>query len=252
MTEEDGQKTASLIEHLEEFRTRILRSLYAVAILFPLCWPISGYSLEWMRRTFCPDPSVKLYFSAPLELFVLRMKVSAALGILIAIPYISWQIWSFVAPALYKNERKAALAIVLSSTFFFLAGAAFALFGIFPMLMKYSYSLGGPDIQPLYNAGSFIGTAALLMLAFGLCFQLPLAVVILVRNGIVEVSTMRSARAYIVVGIFVVAGVVTPPDMVSMLALALPTVALFELGVLFASWTSKKKPEEVDVDADVK
>jgi len=239
--EEERQKTAPILEHLEEFRSRLLRCLYAVAILFPLSWPVSGYVLEWMKRGFCPDPAMKLYYSTPLELFVLRMKISMALGVLIAIPYIAWQIWSFAAPALYKGERKAALLVVSSSTIFFLAGAAFALFGIFPALMRYSASLGGPDIQPLYNASAFIGTAALLMLAFGLCFQLPLAVIILVRTGIVSPETLRAGRAYIIIGIFVVAGVVTPPDMISMLALALPTVALFELSLLFASWTSKRR-----------
>ena len=248
--EEKPQRTASLIEHLEELRTRIIRSLFAVAVLFPLSWPLSGYALNWMRRAFLPDPSVKLYFSAPMELFMLRMKLSAAIGILIAIPYIAWQVWGFVAPALYKKERGVALSVVFSSTVFFLIGAAFALFGIFPMLMKYSYAMGGVDIQPLYNAGSFVGTAALLMLAFGLCFQLPLAVILLVRGGIVKVETVRAARAYIVVGIFVVAGVVTPPDMVSMLALAIPTVALFELSVLFASWTACKKEPADEPEAN--
>jgi sec-independent protein translocase protein TatC len=238
--EEEKQRTATIIEHLEELRTRLIRSLFAVAILFPASWPLSHYVLSWMRAAFIPDPSVKLYYMAPMELFMLRMKISAALGVLIAIPYIAWQVWSFVAPALYKKERKVAFSFVFSSSFLFLLGAAFALFGIFPMLMKYSFSMGGPDIQPLYSASSFIGTAALLMLAFGLSFQLPLAVVLLVRSGLVSVETVRGARAYIVVGIFVVAGVITPPDMVSMLALALPTCGLFELSLLFASWSAKR------------
>lgn len=246
---EETHRTASLIEHLEELRTRLIRCLFAVAILFPLSWPVSGYALQWMRRAFLPDPSLKLYFSAPMELFILRMKLSMALGVLIAIPYIAWQIWGFVAPALYKKERGVALAVAFSSTVFFLLGAAFALFGIFPMLVKYSLAMGGPDIQPLYNAGSFIGTAALLMLAFGLCFQLPLAVVILVKGGIVKVETIRAARAYVIIGIFVVAGVVTPPDMISMLALALPTAGLFELSLLFAAWTAPKTELEDEPDA---
>ncbi len=244
MPEEPPQLVAPIIAHLEELRTRLLRSIFAVAMLFPLCWPLSGIVIDWMKRAFLPDPSMKLYFSAPLELFMLRMKVSAALAALVAIPFIAWQIWAFVAPGLYKKERMAVLPLTFSSAFFFLAGAAFALFGVFPMLMRYSAALGGSEIQPLYNAGAFIGTAALLALAFGLCFQLPLVVVILVRYGIVSLETMRSARAYIVIGIFVVAGVITPPDMVSMLALALPTVGLFEVALLFAAWTAKKVDTE--------
>jgi len=243
MPEEEEVKTATLIEHLEELRLRILRSLFAVAILFPASWPLSQLVIEWMKRAFCPDPSLKLYYTAPMELFFLRMKVSMAIGVLVAIPYIAWQIWGFVGPALYKKERNCAFGLALSSSFFFVAGAAFALFGIFPMMMKYSFSMGSPDIQPLYGATPFIGTAALLMLAFGFCFQLPLVVFILVRMGIVELESMRSARSYIVLGIFVVAGVITPPDMISMLALALPTVGLFELSLLVASWAGKRKPE---------
>ncbi len=237
----EEEKTATLIEHLEELRLRLIRSLVAVAILMPAAWPVSQIAIEWMKRSFFPSPDLKLYFSAPMELFFLRMKVSVALGVVVAIPYIAWQIWGFVAPALYKKERGTALALALSSSFFFILGASFALFGIFPMLMKYSFAMSSPDIQPLYGATPFIGTAAMLMLAFGFCFQLPLAVFILVRSGIVELESMRSARSYVIVGIFIVAGVITPPDMISMLALALPTVGLFELSLIAASWAGKRK-----------
>ena len=123
--EVEEEKTGTLIEHLEELRLRIIRSLFAVAILFPASWPLSQIVIEWLKRSFFPDPSLKLYYTAPMELFFLRMKVSAAIGVIVAIPYIAWQVWGFVAPALFKKERNCVLALALSSSFFFFAGAAF-------------------------------------------------------------------------------------------------------------------------------
>lgn len=242
----DDGKSATLIEHLEELRIRLLKCIILLALLFPAAWPLSQVSIEWMKRSLCPAQLEGLYYMAPMELFFLRIKVSAAMALFAAIPLIAWQAWAFVSPALFKGERRAVLLLTLSSAFFFVAGALFALFAIFPILMRYSVEMGSPEIRPMMNVSSFVEMSGLLMLGFGICFQLPIAVFILVRTGVAGVAAFKAARPYVIVGIFIAAGILTPPDVVSQIAMALPTWALFEISLFLAAWAEWRESKKGD------
>lgn len=236
--------TTSILDHLEEMRRRILRSLAAVLIVSPGMWSFSAPLIDQFKIMFCPEEMTKLYFTAPMELFFLRLKLSLAMSILLCLPYLTWNLWSFVAPGLYRDEKRKLLVACVISTFLFLMGAAFALLLIFPLLMKYSMGMATEQVAPLLSVGSVFGMAILLMLGFGVSFQLPLLVWGLVKMNLVSLETIRKSRVYIVVAIFIVSAALTPPDVVSMFALAIPTLLLFEL-TLFLLGHGTKKAEQI-------
>jgi len=234
-------ENGSFLTHLEELRKRILISLGFVLILTPAAWFFSGDLITIFKNTFYPPELGKLYYFTPLELFFLRLKVSLFTALIAALPAVFWNLWVFIAPALRQKERVLLWIFTFGSTLLFLTGTAFALFAIFPLVMKYSAGMATPEIVPFFNIGSVIGIAVFLMLGFGISFQLPVLAAVLVKCDIVPLQTLKKARPYVIVLIFIAAAFLTPPDFISQLAMAIPAVALFELSLLFLSLSKKTK-----------
>ncbi|NLE53887.1 MAG: twin-arginine translocase subunit TatC [Lentisphaerae bacterium] len=222
----------SIIDHLEELRMRILKSLICVVLFFAPGYFLAQPSIEALKRYAAP-PGVMFYYLEPMALFFTRMKLGLVYACLFAFPVIAYQSWRFVAPGLFQKERYYITRLSGVSTLLFLVGVAFSLFGVFPALMRFAYGMSTADIAPMLQVGSVVNMATLLSLGFGIMFQLPIVVFFCVISGMISLDAMRKARPFIVLVIFVLAAVLTPPDIVSQLCMGLPTWLLFEIS-LFA------------------
>lgn len=238
----------TLISHLEALRKCLLRIFAAVALLFPVCFYLSPFVIERLVRWCCPPEIGPLHYFTPLEVFFVQLKLALILALAAAYPWNVLQIWNFLLPALYRKERRAlGLWIFMSSALFF-GGIAFCAGLILPMLMRFSGSFASPGLQPVLGLAGFLGLAGWLMLAFGIMFQAPTVVLILVRLGLISVDSLRKKRPYVMVAILVIAAVLTPPDVVSQILLAVPTWLLFELGLYAAGKMTPSDKEPGDPD----
>jgi sec-independent protein translocase protein TatC len=238
---EDAQET--FLSHLIELRDRLVRSLVAVGLAF---LPAFFYAADLydllaapMMRTL-PEGS-RMIATGVITPFFIPMKIALMAGFLCALPYILYQAWAFVAPGLYAHEKKLVLPLVVSSTFLFFLGMAFCYFFVFGTVFKFIATFApksisvAPDIEAYFNfvLGMFI--------AFGVTFEVPVIVVVLVMSGIISVEKLREIRSFVIVGAFIVAAVVTPPDVVSQLMLAIPLCLLYEVGIFVAQFVGKRK-----------
>ena len=206
-----------------------------VCLLIPAAWPLSQLLINWIVRTLCPPELGSLYYTAPMELFFLKLKFSAIIAICVAFPYIMHHLWSYISPGLFRREKRMIRGACGFSFVLFVSGAAIGVFAVFPILMRYSLSMQTTEIKPLINVSSCLGMAAWLMLGFGLCFQLPIVLVGMMRLGLVSVERLRRLRPYIVIGIFAVAAILTPPDIISQLAMGIPTWMLYEISLMIGA-----------------
>lgn len=248
MTDESNQNQAGegqpLIEHLIELRSRILKSLAAVVIVFiPLFYyanPIYSYISEPLRKYLPKDSTmIATQVAAP---FLAPFKLSMVLAIFIAIPYILHQIWSFVSPGLYSSERKIAVPLLFSSILLFYCGIAFAFYAVFPVIFSFFTSVAPAGVKVMTDINSYLDFVLKLFFAFGVVFEIPIAIILLVSSGITTVEALKKKRPYVIVGCFVVGMLLTPPDIFSQAMLALPMWALWETGIFFAKLI-KKTPE---------
>jgi len=241
MSEADSQET--FLSHLIELRERLVRSLVAVALC---CIPTFYFSAELYDLLAYPliqslPQGSRMIATGVITPFLIPMKISVMAGFLVALPYVLYQAWAFVAPGLYSHEKKLVLPLVVSSTTLFLTGMLFCYFIVFGKVFAFISSFApksisvAPDIEAYFNfvLGMFI--------AFGLAFEVPVVVVVLVMANLVTVEQLREWRGYVVVAIFVVAAIVTPPDVVSQIALALPMCLLYEVGIVFAQVITRRK-----------
>lgn len=239
---------ATVVDHLEEFRHRLICCITAICFLIVVTWPLSQLLIDWIVKTLCPPDLGPLYYTAPMELFFLKLKFSAIMAICIASPYIMYQLWSYVSPGLFRREKRMIREVCGFSFLLFLSGVAIGLFIIFPILMRYSLSMQTTEIKPLINVSSCLGMAAWLMLGFGICFQLPIVLIGMIRLELIGVERLRRLRPYIVIGIFLVAAILTPPDIISQLTMGIPTWILYEIsliiGTKFTTRTRKKNHNE--------
>ncbi|HEX4944140.1 MAG TPA: twin-arginine translocase subunit TatC [Usitatibacteraceae bacterium] len=245
---EDSQET--FLSHLFELRDRLVRSIVALGLVFiPTFFYASQlYDLLAMPMIRTLPEGSKMIATGVISPFFIPMKIALMVSFLIALPYILYQAWAFVAPGLYAHERKLVLPLVVSSTFLFFLGMAFCYFFVFGTVFAFIAQFApksitvAPDIEAYFNfvLGMFI--------AFGVTFEVPVVVVVLVMTGIISVEKLREIRSFVIVGAFVVAAVVTPPDVVSQLLLAIPLCLLYEVGIFVARFVEKRKPE-VDAGA---
>ena len=234
----------TFLSHLFELRDRLVRSLVALGLVF---LPTFFYASELydmlarpMMRTL-PEGS-KMIATGVITPFFIPMKIALMVSFLIALPYVLYQAWAFVAPGLYAHEKKLVLPLVVSSTFLFFLGMAFCYFFVFGTVFAFIANFApksimvAPDIEAYFNfvLGMFI--------AFGVTFEVPVVVVVLVMTGIISVEKLREIRSFVIVGAFIVAAVVTPPDVVSQLMLAIPLCLLYEVGIFAAQFVGKRKP----------
>ncbi len=241
---DNGQET--FLSHLFELRDRLVRSLVALALVF---LPTFFYASELydllakpMMRTL-PE-GAKMIATGVITPFFIPMKIALMVAFLIALPYLLYQAWAFVAPGLYAHEKKLVLPLVVSSTILFFLGMAFCYFFVFGTVFAFIAQFApksitvAPDIEAYFNfvLGMFI--------AFGVTFEVPVVVVVLVLTGIISVDKLKEIRSFVIVGAFVVAAIVTPPDVVSQLMLAIPLCVLYEVGIFVARFVEKPRPEE--------
>jgi sec-independent protein translocase protein TatC len=254
------QSKAPLLDHLIELRKRLIRSIVAFVLCFILCFAfarqIYGFLTEPLAAALAGQPNDHLIYTALYETFFTYVKVGMFAGLCLAFPYIAAQIWMFIAPGLYKNERKAFRPFLLWSPVLFIAGAAFVFYVMLPYAIKFfaSYEVpSGPHtigIQLQAKVSEYLDFVMTLIFAFGLCFQMPVLLSLLGRVGIITAAQLRSVRRYAIVGIFALAAVMTPPDVFSMLSLAIPLVGLYEISILSVALIERRRAKELAANAN--
>jgi sec-independent protein translocase protein TatC len=234
----------TFISHLIELRERLMRALGAVLVLFValFIWPGSGpiYDLLAQPLMQALPEGAKMIATGVITPFLVPMKVTALVAFMIALPYVLYQAWAFVAPGLYEHEKKLALPIVVASSLLFLIGVAFCYFFVFGTVFRFINDFAPKSITPAPDIEAYFSFVITMFLAFGLTFEIPIVVIILVRAGVVSVQKLKDARPYFIVGAFVVAAIVTPPDVLSQFMLAVPMCLLYEAGIFFARFVGKR------------
>ncbi|MEJ2453871.1 MAG: twin-arginine translocase subunit TatC [Candidatus Thiodiazotropha sp.] len=242
-----------LVSHLIELRDRVLRMVLAVLAIFLILFPFANdlyTAISVPMREALPAGSTMIS-TKPIDPFLIPFKLSLQLSIFIAVPFILYQFWAFVAPGLYKHEKKLVLPLLVSSTLLFYLGMAFADFVVFPLVFTFLASTAPEGIEVATDMGSYLDFVMTLFFAFGVAFEVPIATIILVWMGITTPEKLREKRPYVVVGTFVIGMFLTPPDIISQTLLALPMWVLFELGLLFSKGFVRKEEEPEAIEEPV-
>lgn len=236
-----------LMEHLRELRDRLLRALAAVVVGVVVCFIFAEEIFAFLARPILVVLEARgegtLAILDPLEAVIVYLKVSVTAGFVLASPVVAWQTWAFVAPGLYKTERYLVAPLVASSTALFLGGAAFGYFVIFRYGFEFFLSVLDVNTSAVLSMASYLKTATRLLLAFGLSFQLPVVVFFLARIGLVDARDLTGGFRYAVPAIFVVAAVITPPDILTQTLMAIPLMVLYGVGIIVARVFSTKQRE---------
>ncbi|WP_218352465.1 twin-arginine translocase subunit TatC [Alteromonas lipotrueiana] len=244
---------SSLISHLIELRNRVLRALLSVLVVF-LCLVYFAEDLyHYLAKPLLevlPENSSMIATDVASPFFA-PFKLTLVLSFFLAIPYVLYQVWAFVAPGLYKNEKKLVIPLLVSSTLLFYAGMAFAYFVVFPLAFAFFTSVAPSGVTVSTDITSYLDFVLKLFFAFGVSFEIPIAIILLCWTGVTDAKSLRAKRPFVIVGAFVVGMLLTPPDVISQTLLALPMWVLFEVGVIAGSmYVNKKEPEGDDSSAD--
>lgn len=226
----------SLISHLQELRNTLLRCVWAMLIVVVPIFFFVQYFLDFFISFILQNSGVVLNYFSPIEVFVIQIKTAFVLDLIICFPYIAKQLWNFILPALYENERKIIKSAIISSSVFFILGVLFCLFFILPLVIKFGVSFASENISAVFGLSNVLNLSLWLTVAFGVMFQLPLIVYFLIKSGFVSIDYVSDKRPYIIVILLTLAAILTPPDVVSQLMLFTPTYLLFELGLLFTKY----------------
>ncbi|GGI19690.1 MAG: twin-arginine translocase subunit TatC [Oxalicibacterium faecigallinarum] len=226
----------SFISHLVELRSRLMKAAIVVIVVFLCLMPWAGtiYDfLAWPMMQALPQGS-KMIATGVITPFLIPVKVTMLLAFIIALPWVLYQMWAFIAPGLYAHEKKLIAPLVISSSLLFMAGVAFCYYFVFGVIFHFINNFAPHSISVAPDIDSYFGFVMTMFIAFGLTFEVPVVVIVLVRMGLVSVQKLRQIRPYVIVGAFVIAAIVTPPDVMSQLLLAIPLCLLYEVGLLLA------------------
>lgn len=247
-SEEHIDPPQPLISHLIELRTRLLRSVVVVLAIFMSLYYFSNelyLIISEPLRVFLPEGSSMIATDVASP-FLTPFKLSFMASVFIAMPFILFQLWLFIAPALYEKEKRLALPLLFSSIVLFYLGMAFAYFVVFPLVFGFFTSAGPEGIQVMTDISKYLDFVLKLFFAFGLAFEIPIATVILVATGVTSTASLSEKRPYIVVGCFIIGMLLTPPDVISQTLLAVPMWLLFEVGILFSRMIEKERQDEAN------
>lgn len=249
---------APLLEHLNELRSRLMKALIAFVIATICCFFFAGPIfnilvepfMEAFRNSAISEQDPRLIYTAPLEFFFVKLKIALFAGLFASFPIMAWQIYAFVAPGLYKNERGAFWPFLVSAPLLFTIGVLFVFYVMMPLVMAFALgqqqdgNLTGVQIEAQIKVSEYLSLSIALMTAFGLSFQLPVIVALLGRAGLVSSETLRKGRKYAIVGILAVAAFATPPDFISQIMLTVPVYGLYEISIWIVSAMERKAAEE--------
>ena len=246
-TEQDSEDTPQpLVAHLTELRDRLLRCVLAVLLafcaLFAFANDIYSYVSEPLRALL-PEGATMIATEVASP-FLTPFKLTMVAAVFLTIPYLLFQLWSFVAPGMYRNEKRLAIPLLASSVLLFYAGAAFAYYVVFPLIFGFFTSVGPDDVAIMTDINRYLDFVLKLFFAFGLAFEIPIAAIILIKAGIVTADDLAGKRPYIIVGCFVLGMLLTPPDLISQSLLAIPMWLLFEAGVWFGRMITPSEADE--------
>jgi len=248
MTESDDYQDNAqpLVAHLAELRDRLLRCVLAILILFLGLFYFANdiyfFVSEPLRR-FLPEGTTMIATEVASP-FLTPFKLTLVASVIAAMPYILFQLWSFIAPGMYEKEKRIAIPLLISSIFLFYAGLAFAYYVVFPLVFGFFSSVGPEGVSYTPDITKFLDIVLKLFFAFGIAFEIPIATVLLIWAGVTDADTLAQKRPYIIVGCFVFGMLLTPPDIISQSLLAFPMWLLFELGVFFGRFITKREQQE--------
>nr|WP_225972581.1 twin-arginine translocase subunit TatC [Ephemeroptericola cinctiostellae] len=231
------------MSHLVELRERLVKSALAVLVVFLvlLYWRNDIFTMFSKPMIDSLPEGARMISTEVTSNFFVPLKFVLWVSFVLALPVVLHQVWAFVAPGLYQHEKRLVIPIIASSYVLFLIGSTFAYLFVFPTVFKFMAALTPLGVEMATDIDNYLGFGLTMFLAFGLTFEVPVVVIVLVRLGIVTLPQLRSARPYVIVGAFIVAAVVTPPDVASQLLLAVPLVLLYEVGLFFARWVTPKE-----------
>lgn len=242
-----------LVSHLIELRDRVVRMVVVVLVVLLALFPFANdlyTAVAGPLRAALPAGS-SMISTRPIDPFLVPLKLSLQLAIFIAVPFILYQMWAFVAPGLYRHEKRLVVPLLISSTLLFYLGMAFAYFAVFPLVFGYLAQTPPEGVEVATDMGSYLDFVMTLFFAFGAAFEVPIATIILVWMGITTPASLRQKRPYVIVGVFVAGMLLTPPDVISQTLLALPMWILFELGIVFSQGFVRAPPGEAESAAGV-
>jgi len=239
-----SEEKMSLTDHLEELRKRLMRSLIAAFIAFGVCYNFKEWLFEILTRPLVeslPKNATMIYTSLP-EAFFNYLKISFFAGLVVASPYVLYQIWKFISPGLYASERKYVLPFVLSSTILFVGGVLFGYFIALPPAFRFFLEFSTDFLKPMLTIREYLSLTIKLLLAFGIVFEIPVFIFFLAKIGVVNSRMLAKQRKYAILLIFIVAAIITPtPDAFTQTIMAIPMMILYEIGILVAKWGERKK-----------
>ena len=243
---------APLIDHLIELRKRLIRSVIVIFVLLIGCFFIAGPIFDILvqpyREAVAPTP-VELIYTAPQEFFFTQLSLAFFGALFLGFPYLAVEVYGFVAPGLYRKERKAFIPYLIATPIFFVLGAAMVYFAVLPLAMRFFHAMETTEINMLVKVSEYLGLAMTLIIAFGICFQLPVILTLLARIEIVNSQMLKKGRRYAIVAILVFAAFITPPDPISQIGLALPVYLLYEVSIWSVRWIEKMRAQREAAEA---
>ena len=240
-----------LIAHLLELRTRLLRAIAGVLVCLILLMPIANKLYGWLALPVLKmlPAGGQMIATDPISPFLTPLKLALMSALVLAAPWVLYQLWAFVAPGLYHREKRLAVPLLVSATALFYIGCAFAYFLVLPAVFKFTNAVAPEGVAVMTDIGKYLDFVIVTFIAFGVAFEVPVAVVILVALGWVTIAQLREARSYVIVGVFAIAAVMTPPDAISMLMMAIPMCLLYELGIIASAWVRTGKADVSDASS---